>query len=127
MSDSKKFALILLTFLFFYFIPADSPRVSIAASEALAMLHEYAREHVLLCLIPAFIAGAISVFISQQSVIKYLGSNAKVHILFRCSGIGHSFSRMFLHCSSYSQEFTLGAEEVLLHVLYSDRLLMCWP
>ena len=91
MSDSKKFALILLTFLFFYFIPADSPRVSIAASEALAMLHEYAREHVLLCLIPAFfIAGAISVFISQQSVIKYLGSNAKSSYLIPLQGIGHS-------------------------------------
>jgi uncharacterized membrane protein YraQ (UPF0718 family) len=88
MSDSKKFALILLTFLFFYFIPADSPRVSIAASEALAMLHEYAREHVLLCLIPAFfIAGAISVFISQQSVIKYLGSNAKKFISYSVAAV----------------------------------------
>ncbi len=78
MSDNKKLALILLTFLFFYFIPADSPRVTVAASEALAMLHEYARQHVLLCLVPAFfIAGAISVFISQQSVMKYLGSHAK--------------------------------------------------
>ena len=42
------------------------------------MLQEYAREHVLLCLIPAFfIAGAIAVFISQASVIKYLGGKAK--------------------------------------------------
>ncbi len=88
MSDSKKFALILLAFLFFYFIPADSPRVSIAASEALAMLHEYAKEHVLLCLIPAFfIAGAISVFISQQSVIKYLGSNAKKFISYSVAAV----------------------------------------
>ncbi len=37
----------------------------------------YAQEHVLLCLIPAFfIAGAIAVFISQDSVMKYLGTNA---------------------------------------------------
>ncbi len=37
----------------------------------------YAREHVLLCLVPAFfIAGAISVFVSQASVIKYFGAKA---------------------------------------------------
>ena len=103
MSDSKKFALILLTFLFFYFIPADSPRVSIAASEALAMLHEYAREHVLLCLIPAFFYSGRH-FRFHQSTIRHKISRKqckKVHILFRCSGIGHSFSRMFLHCSSF--------------------------
>ena len=41
------------------------------------MLHEYARDHVLLCLVPAFfIAGAISVFVSQASVMKYLGAQA---------------------------------------------------
>jgi len=42
------------------------------------MLQEYAREHVLLCLVPAFfIAGAIANFVSQQSVIKYFGAKAK--------------------------------------------------
>ncbi|MCK4681981.1 permease [Candidatus Bipolaricaulota bacterium] len=46
--------------------------------EALLMLQEYARQHVLLCLVPAFfIAGAIAVFISQASVTKYLGAQAK--------------------------------------------------
>lgn len=41
------------------------------------MLQEYARQHVLLCLVPAFfIAGAISIFISQESVLKYLGAQA---------------------------------------------------
>jgi uncharacterized membrane protein YraQ (UPF0718 family) len=42
------------------------------------MLQEYAREHVLTCLIPAFfIAGAIAVFVSQASVLKYFGNQAK--------------------------------------------------
>ena len=42
------------------------------------MLREYAREHVLTCLIPAFfIAGAIAVFVSQASVLKYFGATAK--------------------------------------------------
>jgi hypothetical protein len=41
------------------------------------MLREYAREHVLTCLIPAFfIAGAIAVFVSQAAVLKYFGSRA---------------------------------------------------
>ena len=78
MSDRKKFIWIVAAFLFFYFLPADNPRVHSAAIEAFAMLHEYAREHVLLCLVPAFfIAGAISVFVSQQSVMKYLGNQAQ--------------------------------------------------
>jgi len=42
------------------------------------MLQEYARKHVLTCLIPAFfIAGAIAVFISQGAVLKYFGPKAK--------------------------------------------------
>ncbi len=42
------------------------------------MLQEYAREHVLTCLIPAFfIAGGIAVFVSQASVLKYFGATAR--------------------------------------------------
>jgi len=45
--------------------------------EAFLMLQEYAHDHVLLCLVPAFfIAGAIGNFISQGSVMKYLGAKA---------------------------------------------------
>ncbi len=41
------------------------------------MLSEYARQHVILCLVPAmFIAGAITVFLNQQAVMKYLGPDA---------------------------------------------------
>ncbi len=65
-------------FLFAYFVPFSHLTVRSAVFEAFAMLQEYAREHVLLCLVPAFfIAGAIAVFISQASVIKYLGAQAK--------------------------------------------------
>lgn len=60
-----------------YFIPWDAPRVSGAVLEGFQMLGEYARQHVLLCLVPAmFIAGAIGVFLNQQSVMKYLGPKA---------------------------------------------------
>jgi len=62
------------TFLLFYWLPVENPRVEGAVTEALALTRWYAREHVLLCLVPAFyIAGAISVFLNQQAVLKYLG------------------------------------------------------
>lgn len=58
-------------------MPVDWPRFSHAVFEALALTKWYAQEHVLLCLIPAFfIAGAIAVFVSQASVMKYLGPKA---------------------------------------------------
>ena len=64
-------------FLVAFFVPWSSPRVSAAVNEAFLMLGEYAREHVLLCLVPAFfIAGAITIFLNQQSVIRYLGPEA---------------------------------------------------
>jgi len=64
-------------FLIAFFVPWSAPRVSAAVQESFLMLGEYAREHVLLCLVPAFfIAGAITVFLNQQSVIKYLGPDA---------------------------------------------------
>jgi uncharacterized membrane protein YraQ (UPF0718 family) len=65
-------------FLAAWFVPFHTPRVSTAVQEAFLMLSEYAREHVLLCLVPAFfIAGAIMVFLNQQAVIRYLGPQAK--------------------------------------------------
>ena len=88
MSDKKKFLYILAAFLAFYFLPADAPRVQGAAAEALAMLHEYAREHVLLCLVPAFfIAGAITVFVSQQSVLRYLGARANRAVAYTVAAV----------------------------------------
>lgn len=58
-------------------MPVDWPRFSRSVFEALALTKWYAQEHVLLCLIPAFfIAGAIAVFVSQASVMKYLGPRA---------------------------------------------------
>lgn len=60
-----------------FFIPLSHPRIIGAVTEALVMLNDYAREHVLACLIPAlFIAGAVVVFLNQQAVITYFGPNA---------------------------------------------------
>ncbi|MHB1193960.1 MAG: permease [Longimicrobiales bacterium] len=73
----KPLAWIAGLFVVFYFLPVGSPRFDGAVVEALALTRWYAREHVLLCLIPAFfIAGAISVFVNQSSVLRYLGPKA---------------------------------------------------
>jgi uncharacterized membrane protein YraQ (UPF0718 family) len=64
-------------FLILFFLPLDSARFDNAVIEALQLVKWYAREHVVLCLVTAFyIAGAIAVFINQNSVMKYLGSEA---------------------------------------------------
>ena len=60
-----------------YWLPVGAPRFEGAVREALALTRWYAREHVLLCLLPAFfIAGAIASFVSQAAVMKYLGPRA---------------------------------------------------
>jgi len=77
-SEWKPLAAITAVFLVFFYLPIDSLRLKNAVIEALYLTKWYAREHVLLCLIPAFfIAGAIAVFVSQASVMKYLGAKAK--------------------------------------------------
>ncbi len=60
-----------------FFLPLGEPRFDNALQEGLALTKWYAREHVLLCLVPAlFIAGGISVFVNQASVMRYLGPSA---------------------------------------------------
>lgn len=64
-------------FLIFYFLPVGTQRFDTAIVEAFELTKWYAREHVVLCLLPAFwIAGAIAAFVSQGSVMRYLGPKA---------------------------------------------------
>ena len=73
----KPLAWIVGGFLLFFFLPVDSGRFTGAVIESLALAKWYAKEHVLLCLVPAFfIAGGVGVFVSQGSVMKYLGAGA---------------------------------------------------
>ncbi len=73
----KPLLVILGVFLVFYHLPLGWGRFNQAVLEALYLAKWYAQEHVLLCLVPAFfIAGAIGVFVSQASVMKYLGPAA---------------------------------------------------
>ena len=74
MKDFKKFAWLVGIFLVAYFIPLGNSKVSNAILEAFRLLQWYAVNHTLACVVPAmFIAGAISTFLSQASVMRYLG------------------------------------------------------
>ncbi len=76
-TEWKPLVWIVVVFLIFFYLPIESIRFKEAVFEALALTKWYAQEHVILCLIPAFfIAGAIAVFVSQASVMKYLGAKA---------------------------------------------------
>ena len=78
----------LAVFLAAYFIPFEGSRFQGGVLEAFYMLQEYARLHVLLCLIPAlFIAGAVSVFISSASVMKYLGPAARKVVAYAVASV----------------------------------------
>jgi len=73
----KHLAWIMAVFIGCYFLPVGYQRFDNAMLEAFHLVKWYAQEHVLLCLVPAFfIAGAIGVFVSQASVMKYLGPEA---------------------------------------------------
>ncbi len=73
----KTLAWMAAAFAIFFWLPVGWPRFDGAITEALALTKWYAREHVLLCLVPAFfIAGAIASFVSQAAVMKYLGPRA---------------------------------------------------
>ncbi|HPD17661.1 MAG TPA: permease [Planctomycetota bacterium] len=72
--ELKVFAWLAGIFLFFYFVPFSNPKISAAVAEAFRLLQWYVREHTLACVVPAmFIAGGISTFLSQASVMRYLG------------------------------------------------------
>lgn len=75
--ELKIFAWLASVFAGLYFLPVGTPRFDKAVFEALELTKWYAREHVILCLLPAFwIAGAIAAFFSKESVMKYLGPGA---------------------------------------------------
>jgi len=78
MKDWKILLIFAAVFLIVYWLPVENSRFQGSIIEGFALLQEYARQHVLFCLVPAFfIAGAISVFVSKDSVIKYFGAQAK--------------------------------------------------
>lgn len=87
-NEVKKLIGIIIVFLACFYLPVGTARFDGAIKESLHLTKWYAREHVLLCLVPAFfIAGAISVFISQASVMKYLGAKANKALAYGVASI----------------------------------------
>jgi uncharacterized membrane protein YraQ (UPF0718 family) len=80
-----------------YFLPVGTPRFDGAVTEALELTKWYAREHVVLCLLPAFwIAGAIAALVSQASVMRYLGPQAPKPLAY---GVGSVSGTILAVCS----------------------------
>jgi len=88
MKEKNKFLFMATALLACFYLPVELLPFRNPIFEALALVRWYAREHVLLCLIPAFfIAGAISVFISQSAVIKYFGAKANKFLAYSVASI----------------------------------------
>lgn len=79
---------IIAVFVFAFFMPIDSERFNTAIYATLDLTKWYAREHVILCLLPAFfIAGVIAVFVSQGAVMKYFGAKAKKWVAYTVASV----------------------------------------
>lgn len=87
----KPLAIIAAVFLAAFYLPVGLPRFDGAVMEAFHLLKSYAREHVILCLLPAFlIAGAIAVFVKKESVMKYLGARAPKPVAYGVASVSGS-------------------------------------
>src|SRR3990170_8074225 len=91
MREWTKLLLLVSAFGAAYFLPIESPRVQGAFLEGLHLLKDYARQHVLLCLVPAlFIAGAIGQFVRQGAVLRYLGASAPRPVAYGVASVSGS-------------------------------------
>ena len=95
--ELRRFLWLVLAVVALVLLPGESVRVRNAAAEAVAMGHDYAREHVVLCLIPAlFIAGAIGVFVRQSAVLRLLGPKPNKPLAY---GVGSVSGAILSVCS----------------------------
>jgi uncharacterized membrane protein YraQ (UPF0718 family) len=89
--ERTKLILLVAAFGAAYFLPVSDPRFQGALVEAFYMTREYARQHVLFCLVPAFfIAGAVACFISQAAVTKYFGARANKVLAYGVASVSGS-------------------------------------
>ncbi|MDD4755978.1 MAG: permease [Prolixibacteraceae bacterium] len=86
--EIKVLGWIVAVFVFAYFMPLESTRFTGALMAMFDLARWYAQEHVILCLLPAFfIAGVISVFVSQGAVLKYFGAKAKKWLAYTVASV----------------------------------------
>jgi uncharacterized protein len=79
---------IISIFAIFYFVPYGSEWFNNSVISGVNLLNDYAKEHVLTCLVPAlFIAGAIGVFIKKDKVLKFMGADAKKYISYSIASV----------------------------------------
>lgn len=77
-SELKKLAAMVFVLAAIFFLPIASAEVTAAVGQGLRLTQWYVREHVILCLLPAFlIAGSMAAFIDKASVLRYLGASSK--------------------------------------------------
>ncbi len=88
MSEWKILATFIAIFLVMYFLPLNDATVSKAIWEAFNLLQWYVRNHTLACVVPAlFISGAIITFLSQASVMKYLGPKSNKWLAYSVASV----------------------------------------
>lgn len=86
--DVKFLVWTVVIFLTVFFMPVNSDTFLSAIHSSLDLAKWYAREHIVLCLLPAFfIAGVIAVFVSQGAVLKYFGANAKKWVSYSVASV----------------------------------------
>jgi len=87
-TELKILAALVAIFLVAYALPLGNPKIQQAIYEAFRLLQWYARNHTLTCVVPAlFIAGAIITFLSKDSVMRYLGPNAKKPLAYAVASV----------------------------------------
>jgi hypothetical protein len=87
-NELKILAVLVGIFLVSYFLPLGNPRIQSAIQESFRLLQWYARNHTLACVVPAlFIAGAIITFLSQASVMRFLGPNANKPLAYAVASV----------------------------------------
>jgi uncharacterized protein len=87
-SEIKYLGWIAAIFLGAYFLPLESARFQESIMAMLDLTRWYAQEHVILCLLPAFfIAGVISIFVSEGAVMKYFGAKAKKWVAYSVASV----------------------------------------
>jgi len=90
-SQWKSLTVITAVFLGALFLPVGLPRFETSVMESIYLVHDYAREHVVFCLLPAFlIAGGISVFIRGEAVMRYLGAGARKVVSYAVASVSGS-------------------------------------
>ncbi len=134
MKDWRKFAWLVGIFLVAYYIPLGNTKVTNAILESFRLLQWYAVNHALACVVPAmFIAGAISTFLSQASVMRYLGPNSNRTLAYGVASVSGtvlavcSCSVLPMYAGIYAMGAGLGPASAFLYSGPALALLLAGP